>query len=43
MLVSEAQTVEYLDPGQATYRFGAGNQSGVILVTSLRASSSENR
>jgi len=43
MLVSEAQTVEYLDPGQATYRYGAGNQAGVILVTSLRASVPENR
>jgi hypothetical protein len=35
MLVAETSRVEYLDTAQATYRFGAGNASGVILVTSL--------
>lgn len=35
MLVSQAETVELLDAAAATYRFGNGHASGVILVTSL--------
>lgn len=42
MLVSETESVEYLDAAAATYRFGAGNQSGVILVTTLGRGSDMN-
>jgi hypothetical protein len=35
MLVSQAESVEFLDVAAATYRFGNGHASGAILVTSL--------
>jgi hypothetical protein len=34
--VHEVESIEYLDAGTATYRFGPGNTSGVILVHSGR-------
>jgi hypothetical protein len=35
ILVSQAETVQYLDAAAATYRFGSGHASGAILVTSV--------
>ncbi|HEY0971567.1 MAG TPA: TonB-dependent receptor plug domain-containing protein [Gemmatimonadales bacterium] len=36
LLPVNAERLEFLDPGEATLRFGGGNSHGVILVTSRR-------
>lgn len=39
LLPANTERLEYLDPGEATLRFGGGNSHGVILVTSRRPES----